>query len=141
MTNWDLVWPIQKLTPYVTWKILLYKLLSEFLLILEIFIYYFVFLFVAVFHVIQLCRSLAKGTLKVNRTKPLMQRIQNFIFSKEFGRNFVLKKAREGVMKQTSGLYPAPLKILKVVETGLADGSVAGYNAEAEVSGLNCGFC
>lgn len=78
-------------------------------------------------------RSLAKGTLKPTRIKPLMQRIQNFIFSREFGRNFVLKKAKEGVMKQTSGLYPAPLKILEVIRTGLAEGPVAGYTAEAEV--------
>jgi 3-hydroxyacyl-CoA dehydrogenase/enoyl-CoA hydratase/3-hydroxybutyryl-CoA epimerase len=34
-------------------------------------------------------------------------------------RGVILRKAREGVMEKTRGLYPAPLKILEVVEEGL----------------------
>jgi 3-hydroxyacyl-CoA dehydrogenase / enoyl-CoA hydratase / 3-hydroxybutyryl-CoA epimerase len=34
-------------------------------------------------------------------------------------RGFILKKAREGVMEKTRGLYPAPLRIIEVVEKGL----------------------
>lgn len=34
-------------------------------------------------------------------------------------RGVILRKAREGVMEKTRGLYPAPLKILEVVEAGL----------------------
>merc|ERR1719427_1658762 len=33
-------------------------------------------------------------------------------------------------MKQTNGLYPAPLKILEVIRTGLDKGEAAGYEAE-----------
>ncbi len=47
------------------------------------------------------------------------------------GRNYVLKKARETVMKKTRGNYPAPLKILDCVEIGLEDGLQAGLEAEA----------
>jgi 3-hydroxyacyl-CoA dehydrogenase / enoyl-CoA hydratase / 3-hydroxybutyryl-CoA epimerase len=34
-------------------------------------------------------------------------------------RGFIFRKAREGVMAKTHGLYPAPLRILEVVEKGL----------------------
>ncbi|TDR16828.1 3-hydroxyacyl-CoA dehydrogenase NAD-binding domain-containing protein [Marinicella litoralis] len=47
------------------------------------------------------------------------------------GRNYVLKKARETVMRKTRGNYPAPLKILDCVETGLNHGMDAGLEAEA----------
>ena len=36
-------------------------------------------------------------------------------------------------MGQTKGLYPAPLKILDVVKTGIEKGPEAGYEAEAQV--------
>lgn len=35
-------------------------------------------------------------------------------------------------MKQTMGNYPAPLKILQVVRTGIVKGAAAGYEAEAK---------
>ena len=35
-------------------------------------------------------------------------------------------------MKKTGGLYPAPLKILEVIRTGLDKGPVVGYEAEAK---------
>ena len=46
-------------------------------------------------------------------------------------RNYVFSKARQQVMKMTGGLYPAPLKILDVVRTGLEQGPVQGYEAES----------
>jgi 3-hydroxyacyl-CoA dehydrogenase/enoyl-CoA hydratase/3-hydroxybutyryl-CoA epimerase len=48
-----------------------------------------------------------------------------------FGRNFVLKKARETVTRKTRGNYPAPLKILDCVDIGLDNGLAAGLEAEA----------
>jgi 3-hydroxyacyl-CoA dehydrogenase/enoyl-CoA hydratase/carnithine racemase len=48
-----------------------------------------------------------------------------------FGRNFVLKKARETVTRKTRGNYPAPLKILDAVEIGLDNGFAAGLEAES----------
>ena len=49
-----------------------------------------------------------------------------------FGRNFVLKKARQTVSAKTRGNYPAPLKILDCVEIGLDSGFDAGLEAESE---------
>ena len=48
-----------------------------------------------------------------------------------FGRNFVLKKARETVERKTRGNYPAPLKILDCVDIGLDNGLSAGLEAES----------
>jgi len=53
------------------------------------------------------------------------------ILNTSAGRNYVLKKARETVMRKTRGNYPAPLKILDCVETGLEHGLEAGLEAEA----------
>ncbi|MCF6319631.1 MAG: 3-hydroxyacyl-CoA dehydrogenase NAD-binding domain-containing protein, partial [Proteobacteria bacterium] len=48
-----------------------------------------------------------------------------------FGRNFVIKKARETVSRKTRGNYPSPLKILDAVEIGLESGFAAGLEAES----------
>eukprot|EP01135_Chromosphaera_perkinsii_P005560 Nk52_evm109s352 gene=Nk52_evmTU109s352 len=53
----------------------------------------------------------------------------------EFVRNFVFSKAKEQVMKQTSGNYPAPLAILDVVKTGLEKGMNTGLDLEADKFG------
>jgi len=49
-------------------------------------------------------------------------------------KDYVFKTAKGKVMKQTNGLYPAPLKILEVIRAGLDKGlgSAAGYKAEHE---------
>jgi len=49
-------------------------------------------------------------------------------------KDYVFKTAKGKVMKQTNGLYPAPLKILDVIRAGLDKGlgSAAGYKAEHE---------
>ena len=49
----------------------------------------------------------------------------------KYVREYVLKQARGMVMKQTNGLYPAPLKIIEVMKKGIEEGPVAGYEAEA----------
>ena len=41
------------------------------------------------------------------------------------------------VMKQTAGNYPAPLKILDVIRTGLVNGPTQGYAAEAKAGFYN----
>jgi len=45
-------------------------------------------------------------------------------------KDYVFKTARGKVMKQTNGLYPAPLKILDSIRAGLDGGATAGYEAE-----------
>lgn len=55
----------------------------------------------------------------------------SWAFSTDFVKDQVFKKAKAQVMKMSGGLYPAPLKILEVVRTGLDKGPAAGYEAEA----------
>ena len=50
-------------------------------------------------------------------------------------RAYALSKARSGVMKETHGKYPAPLRALDAVATGLAKGVRAGLDAEARAFG------
>ncbi|HET7322156.1 MAG TPA: 3-hydroxyacyl-CoA dehydrogenase NAD-binding domain-containing protein [Longimicrobiaceae bacterium] len=50
-------------------------------------------------------------------------------------RGFIFKKAREGVMKQTHGLYPAPLRILQVVGRGIDLPLQKGLELEAKAFG------
>ena len=47
------------------------------------------------------------------------------------GRRIVFGKAREGVIKQTGGRYPAPLAALAVIEEGYGKPVEAGFAAEA----------
>lgn len=46
-------------------------------------------------------------------------------------KSIVFNKAKEMVMRQTAGNYPAPLRILECVQIGMSEGLKAGYNAEA----------
>lgn len=82
---------------------------------------------------IKVAKDIASGKLKVNRDpKNLMGKITNYVLSLEFVKDQVFKKAKAQVMKLTGGLYPAPLKILEVIRTGLDKGSIVGYEAEAK---------
>ena len=65
----------------------------------------------------EVARSLADGRKRprAGRTKGSPQWMENLPGM----RGVILKKARDGVMEKTRGLYPAPLKILDVVERGL----------------------
>jgi 3-hydroxyacyl-CoA dehydrogenase / enoyl-CoA hydratase / 3-hydroxybutyryl-CoA epimerase len=48
-----------------------------------------------------------------------------------FGRALVLKKARQSVMAQTHGLYPAPLAALDVIRLGYEESVDAGFREES----------
>jgi len=52
------------------------------------------------------------------------------------GRKAIFAKAREGVMKQTGGHYPAPLEALEVIEEGFGKPVAAGLEAEARHIGF-----
>lgn len=82
---------------------------------------------------IQAAKDLAAGKLKPNRTRPLVERLTRTAITKvAFVRNYIFDMAKKQVMKQTNGLYPAPLKILEVVKTGVEKGMQAGLDAEAK---------
>jgi enoyl-CoA hydratase/long-chain 3-hydroxyacyl-CoA dehydrogenase len=71
--------------------------------------------------------------VKINRgPKSLVDKITQQVMSFDFIKDQIFKKAKAQVMKATGGLYPAPLKILEVVRTGLDKGLVAGLDAEAK---------
>jgi 3-hydroxyacyl-CoA dehydrogenase / enoyl-CoA hydratase / 3-hydroxybutyryl-CoA epimerase len=50
-------------------------------------------------------------------------------------RRLIFSKARDGVMSKTHGLYPAPLRLLKVVERGIQLSPDEGMALEAEAFG------
>ncbi|XP_020721077.1 trifunctional enzyme subunit alpha, mitochondrial isoform X2 [Bombus terrestris] len=85
---------------------------------------------------IRAAKDLANGTLKIDRSpKTLMDKVMNFALSYEFVKNQVFTRAKNEVMRKTGGLYPAPLKILDVIRTGMDKGQKAGYEAEAKAFG------
>lgn len=80
---------------------------------------------------IKTAKNLASGDLKPKRgPKNLMEKAMNFALQYNFVKDQVFQKARSTVMKQTNGLYPAPLRILDVVRTGLDKGMKAGFQSE-----------
>jgi len=54
-----------------------------------------------------------------------------FIERNKLGRSLVFKKARQSVMQQTHGQYPAPLAALDVVRLGYEEGEEAGFKEES----------
>ncbi|XP_045487559.1 trifunctional enzyme subunit alpha, mitochondrial [Pieris rapae] len=81
---------------------------------------------------IQVAKDIASGKIKTERKKGMMDKIMATAMQWEFVKNMIFNKAKEQVMKASNGLYPAPLKILEVVRTGVDKGPVAGYEAEAQ---------
>ncbi|KAF5288989.1 hypothetical protein FQA39_LY03868 [Lamprigera yunnana] len=83
-----------------------------------------------------IAKDLASGRLKVNRQKKnVTDRILNFALQYNWVKDKIFGKAKEQVMKMSGGLYPAPLRIVDVIRTGLEQGIQAGYDAEAKAFG------
>ena len=83
---------------------------------------------------VSIAQQLASGKLKVERVRPLVERVSNYLLSRRpLVDSMLMRMAREKVMKQTAGNYPAPLKILDTVRAGLVDGEKIGYETEAQV--------
>nr|CDJ84104.1 Crotonase and 3-hydroxyacyl-CoA dehydrogenase domain containing protein [Haemonchus contortus] len=81
-------------------------------------------------------RQIADGSLKVNREKPLMEKVMHKALTNSFVLdNVVMKMAKDKVMKETAGNYPAPLRILETVRKGLVEGPAAGYSYESQCFG------
>lgn len=60
----------------------------------------------------QTAEDLASGKLKINRQKSLMDRVMSSALKYDLAKDFVFNKAKAQVMKQTNGLYPAPLEVI-----------------------------
>ena len=85
---------------------------------------------------IRTAKDIASGSLKINRNpKTLTDKLMKYAISFEFVKDQIFKRARNQVMKMSGGLYPAPLRILDVIRTGLDKGLAAGYEAEAKAFG------
>ncbi|EDW57841.1 trifunctional enzyme subunit alpha, mitochondrial [Drosophila virilis] len=80
---------------------------------------------------VQVANDLASGKLRINREKTgLVNKLQALVMDTDFVKNKIFDTARKQVMKASGGLYPAPLKILEVIRTGVDKGVEAGYEAE-----------
>merc|ERR1719412_517410 len=81
---------------------------------------------------LKVAKQLGDGSMKLPNRGP--KNFQAKAMDKAFGlgpvKDYVFKTARGKVMKQTNGLYPAPLKILDSIRAGLDGGPTKGYEAE-----------
>ena len=78
----------------------------------------------------QAARRLAEGSLTPKRNdKELSERL---LEGNPVSRRVLYQQAEARVRKETGGNYPAPLKIIDCMKTGIEDGLEAGFAAEAE---------
>lgn len=75
---------------------------------------------------------------KPQRGQPKLNLVGKVLERTPFGRNIVFSQARKQTLKKTQGNYPAPLKILDVIKTGIDSGMQAGLAAEAKAFGELC---
>uniref|UniRef100_H2ZAZ9 Trifunctional enzyme subunit alpha, mitochondrial n=1 Tax=Ciona savignyi TaxID=51511 RepID=H2ZAZ9_CIOSA len=83
---------------------------------------------------VETARGIANGTVKIPPIKHSTQdRVISYLLKfGAFEKNFFNKMIKGKVMKQTNGLFPAPLLIADVIREGVINGAEAGYKAEAE---------
>jgi 3-hydroxyacyl-CoA dehydrogenase/enoyl-CoA hydratase/3-hydroxybutyryl-CoA epimerase len=80
---------------------------------------------------VQRAKEIAAGTRKRSEGRAERGAEGLLLERNRFGRSLVLKKARQSVMQQTHGLYPAPLAALDVIRLGYEEGEEAGYKEES----------
>eukprot|EP00096_Caligus_rogercresseyi_P012963 TRINITY_DN562_c0_g1_i1.p1 TRINITY_DN562_c0_g1~~TRINITY_DN562_c0_g1_i1.p1 ORF type:complete len:763 (-),score=220.08 TRINITY_DN562_c0_g1_i1:295-2583(-) len=80
------------------------------------------------------CKSIVEGKTKIPTRGPrnLTEKLTAAALKVSYVRDYVFQQAKDKVMKQTNGLYPAPLKILDVLKTNAEKGPSAGYLAESK---------
>ncbi len=75
-----------------------------------------------------LCRDLIHGKVAPKPKVPVKQELQSFLLERNpLGKRLVLSEARKKVLKQTKGMYPAPLKILDVIDKGTFEAEAKGF--------------
>ncbi|KAM8952310.1 trifunctional enzyme subunit alpha, mitochondrial isoform 1-T1 [Pelodytes ibericus] len=84
---------------------------------------------------VDFARGIANKKISLKKEKGLVKKITDYVMSVPFVRQQIYKTVEKKVNKQTKGLYPAPLKIIEVVKTGVEQGSEAGYLAESQKFG------
>uniref|UniRef100_A0A672R537 Trifunctional enzyme subunit alpha, mitochondrial-like n=1 Tax=Sinocyclocheilus grahami TaxID=75366 RepID=A0A672R537_SINGR len=81
---------------------------------------------------VDFAKGLAGKKVTVEKKKGLVQKIQDFVMGLPPVRKQIYKTVHSKVMKQSKGLYPAPLKIIECVQTGIEKGNDAGYLTESQ---------
>ncbi|KAK0154816.1 Trifunctional enzyme subunit alpha, mitochondrial [Merluccius polli] len=81
---------------------------------------------------IDCARGIVAKKIPLTKEKGMMQKIQDYVMSYPLVRNQIYKTVHGKVMKQSKGLYPAPLKIIDSVKAGMEQGQAAGYLAESQ---------
>ncbi|XP_047379470.1 trifunctional enzyme subunit alpha, mitochondrial [Sciurus carolinensis] len=84
---------------------------------------------------VNFANGLVDKKISPKRNKGLVEKLTAYAMTIPFVRRQIYKTVEDKVRKQTKGLYPAPLKIIDVVKTGLEQGSDAGYLAESQKFG------
>ncbi|KAK1171788.1 trifunctional enzyme subunit alpha, mitochondrial-like [Acipenser oxyrinchus oxyrinchus] len=84
---------------------------------------------------VECAKGIANKKISLKKEKGLMQRLTGYVMGIPFVRKQIYNTVQTKVTKQTKGLYPAPLKIIEVVQTGIEQGSDAGYLAESQKFG------
>jgi len=77
--------------------------------------------------------ALAGNFKKVSQNKKFKSSLVNkFLEGTSVGRNVVYKQATKSVLSKTKGNYPAPIKIINCVKTGMEQSPEKGFEIEAE---------
>jgi len=86
---------------------------------------------------VNIAKQLGEGSMKLPNRDPkgMAKKLEKAAFSLGPVKDYVFKTAKGKVLKQTNGLYPAPIKILEAVRAGLDKGSAGGYEAERTLFG------
>src|SRR5689334_22968364 len=84
---------------------------------------------------VQRARELGAGTRQRSRGRVERGAEGLLVEGNRFGRGLVFKRARQSVMRQTHGQYPAPLAALDVIRIGYEEGIDAGFQAESRKFG------
>lgn len=85
---------------------------------------------------VELALALKSGAGRKESPALSKNRLLEFALSKNpIGRKLVFDRAKSATLEKTHGNYPAPLRILEVVQAGLAHGTERGYELESEAFG------
>ncbi|XP_050426039.1 trifunctional enzyme subunit alpha, mitochondrial [Adelges cooleyi] len=83
---------------------------------------------------IDAAKQIVSGSKKIkrNKNKTLVDSAIDLGIKNEWIREKFFESTKNKVEKMTRGLYPAPLKILDVIKTGISQGNTKGYAAESQ---------
>uniref|UniRef100_A0A8C5MA11 Trifunctional enzyme subunit alpha, mitochondrial n=1 Tax=Leptobrachium leishanense TaxID=445787 RepID=A0A8C5MA11_9ANUR len=84
---------------------------------------------------VDFARGIANKKVSVKKEKGLIKKLTDYVMSVPFVRQQIYKTVEKKVQSQTKGLYPAPLRIIEAVKTGVEQGSEAGFLAESQKFG------